>query len=664
MAISNEATIRVKIDGREAEVSVVDLGNAIKKTMQHAKQEANKLKSSFDKIGNVSQKLFYTFKSLKMFVSGANSLTAASNKQEEAIAGFTRVMKSMGRYTDEAAEKIEKLASQIQSKGVIGDEDIMRGTKFLLTYKSISDDIMPRTMRAMADFAVLMDGDVASAATILGKASMGLTGELARYGITLSDQVKKSKDFKSILAEIEQQVGGQNRAMAQTESGSMRQFANTMGDLKEIGGDFIKTIVIPLQQLLKPVAEFIISLDKATQSMIGTIGIVVASLMGLAKVLKVFGLSARAALGPIGLIIAALELLYMAYKTNFLGIGDAIKTAWEYLKAFWNFVVNWAKRIGDIFGSLGGIIKGLLTLNKDEIITSWKKLTDTLTSSWDTAFKDIKENVRKSLAAPEPGEIVPKFGKLGNQAGLGFEAGFEQGREKGKEIYPKAKRKSLADEIEETFGSIEDIFSKKPKTENVLTQFEQDFNQFKETLNGIGLTAQNVFSTISDGMDKVSNRIVAAMWGAKVKFKDIWQGIAKDFTKLFVDEVLKIVAKKLVVQLIKTLALFDKASNDRMAMRIGQDYAKYFMQGVLGYMDNNQLISALATPGANFSDANIVNALNSSNRQLKNIENRLGNQKPVNIIKIDKRDIYDVVTGERTIEKIRLGEDVNEQPFK
>ena len=202
----NEATIRVRIDGKDAQISVKDLGKMIDTTMKKARDSVKKTKSTLDKLGDMSQKFFFAYNSMKTITAGINNYIQASNKQEEAIAGVAQVMKSMGRYTDEAFTSVQKLASQIQSEGIIGDEDILRGTKFLMTYKQIGQDIMPEAMRVMADFAALTGGDVTSAANILGKASMGLTGELTRYGITLSDNAKKSKDFKLILKEIKEQL--------------------------------------------------------------------------------------------------------------------------------------------------------------------------------------------------------------------------------------------------------------------------------------------------------------------------------------------------------------------------------------------------------------------------------------------------------------------------
>lgn len=73
--------------------------------------------------------------------------------QEQAEAGVRQAMISMGRYTDQAFEGIKRMASALQQTSTFGDEAILIGTKFLLTYKQIPESLLPRTMKAMVDLA-------------------------------------------------------------------------------------------------------------------------------------------------------------------------------------------------------------------------------------------------------------------------------------------------------------------------------------------------------------------------------------------------------------------------------------------------------------------------------------------------------------------------------
>jgi len=182
-------------------------------------------------------------------------MVRAYQDQEQAVAALNQSLRSMGRTTVGLSGQLQALATQIQSRGIIGDEAIIRGQSFLTTYGKISDDLLPRTTRAMADLAAKMGGDTVSAANLLGRASEGLVGELTRVGISLSEEAKQSKDFRLILRDIESQVGGMNEALAATATGSLQQLSNSLGDLKEIGGGVLAEALLPLTGELRKIID-------------------------------------------------------------------------------------------------------------------------------------------------------------------------------------------------------------------------------------------------------------------------------------------------------------------------------------------------------------------------------------------------------------------------
>lgn len=642
MAISNEAKIKVRIDGKDAEISVKELGQNIERVMKRANEQVKKTQSLFNKLGDMSQKFFYAYNSVKTITNGINQFIQASNKQEESVAALNQVMRSMGRYTDEAFVNIQKLASQIQGQGIIGDEELLRGTKFLMTYKGITDDVMPQAMRVMADFAALTGGDVASAANILGKASMGLTGAMARYGITLSDTAKKSKDFALILKEIEEQVGGQNKALADTSAGSLKQFSNTWGDLKEVIGDLLKMAIVPLTKMIRPIVEFLTGVNQKVLALVATGGLVAVTLTKIIPLMRTFGITSKFALGWIGLIIAAAELLYTAWVMNFGGIQE--KT-----KAFWEFIKNFAKNIGSTFSNIGRLLKGAFTFNWDEIKAGWTGILDNIKSSWNTAFEDIGKETKKVLNA-HWSQVAEDAQNAGNAIGAAFKKGFDLGlvgqmSTGGRQTAALEKRKG-------TGGFIDTIY---PTPTEVKTKFEELKEILKTNFEDVGLTVDNIAGSIMNAFDTISNSIVSAMFGARIKLKDVFKSIAQDFMKLFIDEVLKMVAQVLVTKLLKLLALFDVKQNDMMAMRIGADYAKFFTQGALSVFGQNQILGALAG-GGGFSDRRIVSSLHNIDRRLQQQQNT------INVL-IDSDSMYNSMKSSRRKEQIRRGNDINTSYF-
>jgi len=205
-----------------------------------AKQEINSLGAAADKV-----KIAVGLMSAALVLGGTKAITAFK-AQEQAVAKLNASIVSMNRVTPQLSSNLQQLASQIQRQGIIGDEALIEGASFLTTYSAISDDLLPRTMRIMSDFAAKMGGNTVQAANLLGKASMGLTGELSRLGITLSDEAKKTKDFNLILGEIETQVQGMNKALAATNTGKLTQVSNAFGDFQENIGKVLAANLAPV----------------------------------------------------------------------------------------------------------------------------------------------------------------------------------------------------------------------------------------------------------------------------------------------------------------------------------------------------------------------------------------------------------------------------------
>lgn len=170
------------------------------------------------------------------FLGMAKEYVQAYEEQRKAVAGVETALKSMGRYTPETSANLQQMAASLQQVTNYGDEATLQGTKFLLTYKGISDELLPRTIRAMQDLAALMGGGpqgLVRAANMLGKASMGMTGELRRVGITVDRATFEAEGYLGALKQIEQQVSGQAAAMADPWT----QLSNVIGDTKEeLGG--------------------------------------------------------------------------------------------------------------------------------------------------------------------------------------------------------------------------------------------------------------------------------------------------------------------------------------------------------------------------------------------------------------------------------------------
>ena len=242
MSRGKKLTLVIEVDDKGTPV-VRGFDKATEKALKNTKKSVDDLNKSTGSSIDLWKKLGVTlggFVGFRMATAGIKDLLDHSAKEEKALLGLETVMRSMGRYTPKLYKEMVNLASALQQSTTYGNEATLQGMKFLATYGDITDDLLPRTTRAMLDLAALMEGDTVRAANMLGKASMGMTGELRRVGITVDADTYKAKGYVGVLEQIEQQVHGQAEAMRRTGWGGLEAFGNVIGDVKEQGGRLIE----------------------------------------------------------------------------------------------------------------------------------------------------------------------------------------------------------------------------------------------------------------------------------------------------------------------------------------------------------------------------------------------------------------------------------------
>ena len=170
-------------------------------------------------------------------------------ESDEAVGSLNATLENTGRVTSNLSATLQDYASDMQLVGVVSDDAIIKGDAFLALYSGISDDLLPRASKAIADLAAQNKGlnatteDVTTAAKALGKAADGNFSALSKMGIVISDSAKDSDNFARVLTEVESKVGGVNEKLGNTATGGLVRFKNAAGDIYEEVG---RIITIPL----------------------------------------------------------------------------------------------------------------------------------------------------------------------------------------------------------------------------------------------------------------------------------------------------------------------------------------------------------------------------------------------------------------------------------
>jgi phage-related minor tail protein len=175
---------------------------------------------------------------------------AELNAQQAAILNAT------GNAAGFTASQLDKMARELSKVTEIQVSTIKQSQNMLLTFRNISDDVFPRAMQAAADLSTVFGG-FESATLQLGKALndpiQGINA-LNRAGVQFTKEQRET--IKSlvemgdvaaaqaiILEEVEKQVGGTSKAIAEAGDGSGRLKASLEVLSAEIGRG-----VLPMQQ--------------------------------------------------------------------------------------------------------------------------------------------------------------------------------------------------------------------------------------------------------------------------------------------------------------------------------------------------------------------------------------------------------------------------------
>ena len=248
--MADRVKIGIEVDNRSARRDYNKFTSDVEKGQRATRSEFKKTQAAASGLGTGFKSLIAAAGGLFIF-SKINSTISESVKlageQAAAEAKVAQTIMSTGSAAGLTTDELKKMATELQSVTLFGDEVTLRGQSMLLTFKNIGKDIFPQATEAMLNLSTAMGTDVKESAIQLGKALndpiTGLTA-MARVGITFSKEQKniiknfqKSGDIASaqkvILSELESQFGGLARAVATTGEGPLIQFQNQIGDVKE-----------------------------------------------------------------------------------------------------------------------------------------------------------------------------------------------------------------------------------------------------------------------------------------------------------------------------------------------------------------------------------------------------------------------------------------------
>jgi len=392
------------------------------------KQFDKALGSSMSKMRNFGRSTKRLGKSMTMNLTApiaALGFTAvkAFDQQQKAIAQVEAGLKSTGASVGFTSKQLQKMASDLQSKTLFGDEEILKdATAQLLTFTNITGDQFAKSQEAALNLATRLDGDLKSASIMLGKAlndPVANLSAMSRAGIQFSEDQKEvikslaesgnmAQAQSIILEELEKQYGGSAEAAAKAGTGGLKQLANAFGDLQE---EFGKVIM----DFMPPVIDGLKNMLKAFQG-----------LSPQAKRFMVIGSGIAAALGPLLVILPSIIQGFMMLMSPIslvigaiVGLGIAIVTFADEIAPYITGVINFFITLyneSSAVRTIIGLIKGTVITVFDffafavnNVIASFRDLGSIIKAVMERRFGDIPALVGKAFT--DAADRTAEFGR-------------------------------------------------------------------------------------------------------------------------------------------------------------------------------------------------------------------------------------------------------------
>jgi hypothetical protein len=194
---------------------------------------------------NISDGLKNSLKGLGLaiFGAGVGRLISQSidlaKRQEDAINGLNVALQITGKFSAQASQQIQDLASDIQKSTRFGDEELLETASLIQQLGNLTVKDLGEATRVTADFAAALRIDLRSAATLVGKAAAGEIGSFSRYGVIIEKGKNNAETFANTLTKLNTKFGGAAAGQVNTFSGAVDQLSNTFGDTLEEVGFFI-----------------------------------------------------------------------------------------------------------------------------------------------------------------------------------------------------------------------------------------------------------------------------------------------------------------------------------------------------------------------------------------------------------------------------------------
>jgi hypothetical protein len=236
-----QVLIQIRGDVADINAKLADLKGYIGKVSDETKKMGDVSKNSWALFQVGLQSLI---QNVQIAIDKTKRFTDAAMAEESARMKLAVAMRNQGDYSKEALEDLEQYAKIIQETTRFEDDHAISLMGNLKTYGMTNDEIK-RATSTILDFALAKrdEGMTTEAASeLIGKAYIGNTERLKKYGIIVDENLSRAEKFEVVMKQLNERFGGSAQADLMTYAGRMAQFKNQINDVIEAIGWFILKI--------------------------------------------------------------------------------------------------------------------------------------------------------------------------------------------------------------------------------------------------------------------------------------------------------------------------------------------------------------------------------------------------------------------------------------
>jgi len=255
------AKMTVKIGSAFDKRGVDDAKKGVKGLTDEVKSGSSTM-SGMAGLAGVAAAAYGVVKALQAAAKTAKEFVDAYAEQESVERRLEAAARNNPLINGEAVASLKEYASALQSTSIYGDEAIIQQQQFLVAL-GMNEQQIRSVLKAAVNLASTGMVSLESATRNIAKTFGGLTGELGELIPGLKDLTKEELESGKAVEYLNKQFGGMAESMRDTTTGTMKAFENAWGDLKEVMGGFISSVVVPFITKLTTIVELLTEvLDK------------------------------------------------------------------------------------------------------------------------------------------------------------------------------------------------------------------------------------------------------------------------------------------------------------------------------------------------------------------------------------------------------------------